>query len=231
MSVAANRNRLISRLHMLKRDLRLDDDLYRDKLEAVTGKRSAADLNDEQLEIAVKAFRNGANAGPGAQRLPATKQARFIQAQWISLYNLGLVQDRSDKAIIAFIKRQTKLDAAVWLQSHGDIVRVVEALKDWMARDGGVDWSVSPDMPDWERAPAYRVCKAQWLKLLEIGGARRGFIHAGHERPVYEGLYDYAAAVTGIANVTGYGNAQWARVSQALGKKLRATLSIKERAA
>jgi phage gp16-like protein len=228
MTAAVNRNRLIARLHAMKREMGLDDDLYRDKLEGLTGKRSAADLGDDGLEEAVRRFRNSCPAGAAA-RLPATKQARLIQAQWISLWNLGLVSDPSDAAILAFIRRQTKLDAAVWLKSHDDVVRVVEALKDWLSRDGGVEWGNEPGAPPFMRLPSFKVCAAQWRKLIAIGAMAHGRTWTGNDRRWIEGLTAYAGTVNaGQGPCAGWTNPQWARVSKALGRKLRSALEKRE---
>lgn len=50
------RNKLLARLHCLKKELGLDDDAYRDILEARTGQRSAADLDDAALARVVAAL-------------------------------------------------------------------------------------------------------------------------------------------------------------------------------
>lgn len=45
----ASRNQRIAAIHMGKKELKLDDETYRDMLEQVTGKRSAKDLTDNDL--------------------------------------------------------------------------------------------------------------------------------------------------------------------------------------
>lgn len=50
------RNKLLARLHCLKKELGLDDDTYRDILQARTGARSAADLDDAALARVVAAL-------------------------------------------------------------------------------------------------------------------------------------------------------------------------------
>ena len=226
-----SRNRLIARLHALKREQGLDDELYRDKLEQLTGKRSAADLSDAELQRAVGRF-GGNSAGQQPTRLPSTPACRLIQAQWISLYNLGIVHDASDAAILAFIKRQTRLDAAQWLNDHDHIKAVVEALKDWLARDGGVDWRNQPGMPANLQGPVFKVCLAQWRRLDELAEVYRGKTWTGNARPLLEGLLNYAKAFEReLEPLTGWDNPQWAKVSKALGRKLRAAQKAKREAA
>jgi len=45
----ASRNSRIAAIHMGKKQLNLDEDTYRDMLQQVTGKRSAKDMNDDDL--------------------------------------------------------------------------------------------------------------------------------------------------------------------------------------
>lgn len=234
--MTSDRTTLIKRLHIAKRDLGLDDDLYRDKLEQLTGMRSARDMTDDQLRRAVAGFRGqGAAAEPkSAARLGNFPQARMIQALWVSLYNLGAVRDGRDSALLAFVRRQTGSDALVWVKRPGDIAKVVEGLKDWLVREG-VNWDAAPsDAAPWRTHKAARVCEAQWAKLLSLSAVTRQRIYSRveHLAPAYEGLADYAMAVArGRPTVNALTNADWAQVSKALGKKLRAALAQKEKAA
>lgn len=226
---AIDRNRLMRRLHVMKREQGLDDDLYRDKLEGLTGKRSAAELSDAELEETVAAFRRGQRAGMAA-KLPDTKQARMIQAQWISLWNLGVVHDKTDGAITAFVKRQTGLDAARWLTSPQDVAKVAEALKDWMAREG-VDWSNLPGSPPFMRLPAFRVACAQWRKLTERGSVTANRTWTGRQRSAVEEVIAFAQSIAAKGD---YGpcqewtNSQWARVNRSLAAMLRARPKTKK---
>lgn len=63
-----------------------------------------------------------------------------LQALWISAWNLGIVDNRDDRALIAFIERQTRIAHPRWLTEHKDAKKAIEALKDWIARDAKVEW-------------------------------------------------------------------------------------------
>jgi hypothetical protein len=63
-----------------------------------------------------------------------------LQALWISAWNLGIVDNRDDRALIAFIERQTNIAHPRWLTEHKDAKKAIEALKDWIAREAGVEW-------------------------------------------------------------------------------------------
>lgn len=45
------RNKLIQRIHVLKRDLALDDDMYRTVLQSIAGKSSCTELDEEELNL------------------------------------------------------------------------------------------------------------------------------------------------------------------------------------
>lgn len=59
----------------------------------------------------------------------ATKQARMARGLWIELAELGVVENRSDQALDAFVQRQTGIDAARWLTDPREAGKVIEALK------------------------------------------------------------------------------------------------------
>ncbi len=57
-----------------------------------------------------------------------------LQALWIAAFNLGIVADRSDRALIAFVERQTGLTHTRFLQDAADARKAIEGLKAWIAR-------------------------------------------------------------------------------------------------
>ena len=83
-----------------------------------------------------------------------------------------MVRNRGDDSLAAFIRRQAGIDAARWA-TPAQTAAAIEALKDWMARDGGVDWS--PYAQDGGRPKEYpraRVLEALWRKLHRAGALR-----------------------------------------------------------
>lgn len=140
---------LLAKVHIAKKDLGLTDEHYRDVLERFTGQRSAAGLSEAQLIKVLKHFESegfkpkviaGAKAtsAPKSGRRPADHpMARKARAMWISLHQLGVVQDPSESALEAFAKRQLKVDALQWANQRQGF-RLIEALKAWAEREG---WS------------------------------------------------------------------------------------------
>lgn len=141
----------IGAIHAAKARLGLDDDSYRDALQAQTGKRSAKGLTSVEAER-VRAYLNGLaprrDAGtarapvPGAMKLDGPF-AGICRALWIAAWNLSVTADRTDHALVVFVRRQTDLAQLNWMRDPVDAKKVIEALKSWIDREaGGVDWDI-----------------------------------------------------------------------------------------
>lgn len=155
----------ISAIHVAKKQLGLDDDTYRAKLARITGKSSAKDMTEAEREKVLQVFRNeGFKPAPAAHRPDGRrkltgKYAKKMQALWIAGWNLGVVRNKDDDALRAFIVgRATPIEAAEWLHYADDAERCIEPLKIMLARDGGVSWKGR--MPDGQR-----IALAQWAIL------------------------------------------------------------------
>ena len=62
-----------------------------------------------------------AEMGRSRDRLPDVAMAGKVRALWISGWHLGVVRDRTDAGLAAWLRRQTGLDAASWDETgrHG----------------------------------------------------------------------------------------------------------------
>ncbi|WP_317993166.1 regulatory protein GemA [Bartonella gliris] len=150
-------------LHMGKRALGLDDETYRALLYRLTGKQSAKDLNYSEKRLVVAEMK-ACGFKPNVKRLEG-KYAKKLQALWIAGWNLGIIRDRSDKALLAFVKRQTGVDHVRFLRDSDDACRAIEALKGWLQREGGVDWKGKKIQDSWQKMPGYLILRAQWKRL------------------------------------------------------------------
>src|SRR3546814_6884996 len=122
-------------LPISKRELRMDDDDYRDLLFRTAGQSSAKDLSDDGAQAVIeemkrlgfrpKTQRNGALTGPFAPKLVAL---------WLSAWNLGVAHNRHEHALIAFVERQTGIAHVNWVRDQRDGAAAVEALKKWIDR-------------------------------------------------------------------------------------------------
>ena len=136
---------MLAKVHIAKKQLGLDDDLYRETLKAVTGHSSSKDCSEAQLEAVLKHFSKAGFKPKGKTFTgPSTKYAAKIHALWISGWNLGVIRDNSDTAMEAFILRQTSISKAQWLKAPKDAAKVIEALKAWLEREAGVKWVADP---------------------------------------------------------------------------------------
>lgn len=154
----------IAAMHVAKKQLALDDDTYRAALIQVTGKSSSADMNEPERQAVLEHFRSkGFKGSSTARRRPLEgKFAPKLQALWIAGWNLGLVRDRDDRALIAFVKRQTGLDHVRFLRHGADAMKAIEALKGWLERSAAVDWKAHQDPADCVLAAQVRRLRAEW---------------------------------------------------------------------
>lgn len=177
----------IAAIHVARKELGLDDETYRAALVQVTGKSSSADMSEAERQKVLERFRQQGFKGysKGARKPLEGRFAKKLQALWIAGYNLGLVKDRDDRALLAFVKRQTGIDHVRFLRHADDAAKAIEALKAWLARAGGVDWHAFTD-------PADCVLSAQIRKL--------GSIDAGYTMTVADGASaETVQAVSGMA--------------------------------
>lgn len=211
----------LAMVHVARKQLGLDEESYRDVLERATGLRSAKNLTPGQLDLAIAAFRQlgfEPTAKPRRKGLEGPYAAK-LQALWIAAWNLGIVRDKSDKALTAFILRQTGIAAARWLRYPEDARKVIEALKAWLGREGGVEWTPVRGAHAAFNDPRCRIVNAQFARLVALGGA--------------EGLgpMSYARQVTGKWSCREYEGADWMALMNRLGTEIRAGQARRRKAA
>lgn len=214
---ATRRRAMLAKVHLAKKQLMLDEDDYRQILIEETGRRSAGDCTEAELERALKRFEAKGfkplpKAGGNASGRPAQHpMARKARAMWISLYYLGAVASPNEKALEAFAKRQLGCERLVWADQRQGF-KLIEALKAMAERHGwaqtdanGNNWSVMKLKE--------RLCEAIVAKLKAAG-----------EIPDDWTLDTAAFRLCGIE--TGKGGPVTAEgydaIAHALGKKLRA---------
>lgn len=157
---------IIAAINVAKRDLAMDEADYRSLLERVTGKTSLRQMNGpEHTRVLDELRAKGAPVLKVKGKELTGPYAKKLQALWIAGWNLGVIHNRTDAAMLTFIKGQTGIDHTRFLRDAADARRAVEALKGWLAREGGVRWGSSNGY-DWLTHDAGKVAWAQWKKLV-----------------------------------------------------------------
>lgn len=197
-------------IHAGLRQLGIEEDDARDLYARVTGKRSLREMSDIERQAVVSALR-GKGFKPAAKGLEGPFAAK-LQALWIAAWNLGLVRDRRDPAMLAFVKRQTGIEHTRFLRDPADAAKAIEALKGWMAREAKVDWRETEHMPAWEKMPGAKIALAQWRIL-------RGQPHDAAEDFLSFKEFAEQRAFNPLVRMTAR---EWAGVMNALGERIRA---------
>lgn len=136
-AVKFRRNRQLAMIHCGKKYLGLDDETYRQMLWTVARVHSAADLDLHGREKVINHMlaRGAVFSKPGRRKYKRGTQAAKIAQLWASLARAGKVRSNSDRAIRAWVKRQTngKYDAPD-LCDVETASELIEQLKQWLAR-------------------------------------------------------------------------------------------------
>ncbi|MBP2301289.1 regulatory protein GemA [Azospirillum picis] len=134
----ARRSADLKAIHAMRRELSLTEDCYRARVSQVAGGRtdSAADLTARERSTLIEQLK-GLGAGKklrGRPLRPAlTPQQRKVRAMWLDLADKGVIGDRSEAALAAWLKSRIGVDALQWLQP-ADAGRAIEQLKRWTDR-------------------------------------------------------------------------------------------------
>jgi phage gp16-like protein len=201
----------LAMVHVARKQLGLDEDTYRSVLERTTGRCSAKELTPRQLDLVIGEMKRlgfEPTSKPARRGLEGPYAAK-LQALWIAAWNLGVVHDRTDRALMAFILRQTGIPSSRWLRFPEDARKVIEALKAWLAREAGVEWAPIKGADPAFNDPRCRIVNAQFGRLVTLGGTDgRGPISTARE-------------LTGKTNYTAYGAGDWMILMNALGRRIR----------
>jgi phage gp16-like protein len=166
-AASPHRRTMIAKIHVAKKQLNLIDDDYRQILFDETGKTSAGDMTDGELVTVLKrlegsGFRaTAARKGAKPADHPGAGKARAL---WISLHQLGAIDDPSEGALEAFARRQ--LGARLQWADQGKVYKLVEALKA-MAQRAGWDQHL-PGVADGDKVLVLkrRLVTAQLARLV-----------------------------------------------------------------
>ena len=150
----AQRKHKLALIHKAKRDLGFDDSFYRDLLEQITGRRSAAELTLRELDTVINHLRSkGWKTGdksPSSSHLPPQwkKPHHLATALWIELGKAGKIQDGSDyalqefavkflgpKQVRAVVLPGTRPIEALSDQQCAKLIAALKKIRDWEPAD------------------------------------------------------------------------------------------------
>ena len=184
----------------------------------------ANESNAPLLTPALSSPRGGEGDKGGPARvpspLPSGPVTRKLRALWICAFDLGLIRDRSDGALVAWLCRHKSIDAET-CPSVDALASAIQPLETWLARAGGVDWRPHVSLGRCGQVreicrPRARVLEAQW-RLLYRQGRVRIDSHAA--------LGAYAARFAGLGRADSHlalDDAQADALIRHLGKCIRA---------
>lgn len=213
---------MIATIHTLKSRVGMDDDTYRDFLARETGKRSAKALTAREAGHVIEKLRDatGGAAASGAVAGLDSPIGGKLRALWIAGYDLGVVRDRTDRAMLSFMQRQTGVSHTRFLRGGRDGTSAIEGLKAWLAREAGVVWPDGVTDVMFGAASKRAVLNAQWARLIALGAVKK---IGGAVDPMND-LLGYAARITWLHEWQAMEGRHYDDVQKALGRKLRAAL-------
>ena len=224
----------LAAIHVAKKQLGLDDETYRAVLVRVTGKASSKEMSEAERGRVLEEFRRLGFSNPplspkaatsppqgGRQTSPRRrlegKYAGKLQSLWIAAWNLGIARSRHDKALIAFVRRQTGIDHVRFVRDQDDAAKAIEALKGWLAREAGVDWANPRYWPAHTKLSGFKIACAQFAilkredpKFGECDSLAHWMEQTSKERP---GCPRHPLGMT---------DKTWPAVMNALGERVRA---------
>lgn len=206
MSAPRASARQIGAIHALAAKAGMDEDTYRDFLAREASVRSARALTASAAGSVIDKLKDLAGQPSPARGAVAgldTPVAAKMRALWIAGWNLGLVHNRTDRALLSFLERQTGVSHVRFLAHPSDATSAVEALKEWLARDGGVAWPKDRE---------------------DVIAQKKAVIEAQKERLGMDAIAFYAvySKATGKTNWRALDSRDLDHVSAYLGRKLRA---------
>lgn len=159
----------LAAIYVAKKQLGLEEDDFRDVCERVTGKRSTREMNEPQRMRLVEHFRDHGfkPVSKGSRNRLTGKFAAKLQALWIAGWNLGVFKNNDDKAMFAFVQRQTGLDAIRFVHYFDDATKAIEGIKSWIERKVGPVWREPVNNDIWRKTDGGKIAAMQWSILSQ----------------------------------------------------------------
>lgn len=160
MATPATCKNYLAAIHIAHKALGLSADDAAALKQTITGVQSARDMTEQQRRRYLAhlsglqeraALARGEKPAYTPRRRPLYRtvdddqDARWLKARalWHALATAGVVHNNTDAALLAYVKRQTKLEHWRWLNGY-QVNTVIEALKKWCVRSGVPTEPASP---------------------------------------------------------------------------------------
>lgn len=223
-------------IHALRRKIpHYTEGDYRDYLRREFGVVSSKELTSAQAERVRRTLETLAGQNGQVRRAGVTAEGVYapkLRALWISLHNLGAVENRDDAALIVFVERQTGLSHTRFLTDAADARKAVEALKDWLARECrkyGVDLPVK-DQSDGFIETKRAIAMAVAARAVDLG-AFSPFTTFEQDWPSQFVEWGFAAGALQTRTYERVTGKEWDAFAARMARRIRARTSKKRRAA
>lgn len=208
-------------IHVGLKQLGFSEDDARDLYERVTGIPSLKEMSPPQHQAVVSELhRLGFKPGlkSGSAKRASGPFAGKLQALWIGAWNLGVVKNGSDEAMMGFIARQTGIAHSRFLRFPEDAEKAIEAIKAWVRRETGNDglYRREKGRPKLLNDFRFQVLVTQWARLVALDAAPAASLDAWVARMMPGKAYADLAQDA------------WWDLMNVLGKRLRGALARAE---
>jgi hypothetical protein len=132
----AHRGNDLARIHILKKDLNLSDDEYRDLLQTLTGRRSAGDCSFEERSR-IAAHLDKLKRAMQPNKVVRTPKEKKVLGLWGALQHAGIVQQSTLVPLSKWLQREGFPARLQWLNDE-QLTKAIEQLKQWCARVGAL---------------------------------------------------------------------------------------------
>lgn len=135
--MSQQRNTDLAKIHIARQQLGMNDDDYRAMLLTIGRVKSSAQLDvygrSRVLAHLASLGWKPSPRGKPRRAVSAQPQDKKIRALWLELAVKGAVRDRSEDALLSYVRRLTGCDRLEWITSKQASI-VIESLKSWLSR-------------------------------------------------------------------------------------------------
>ena len=136
--MADNRKGRYAKLAIARKQLCLDEDAFRDRLERETGKRSMREMSIAELDKVLDGFKRDGFRVVKRPAMSSRPEVRKVFALWKELGDQDKLRSGgSRESLRAFVKKMTGVDDPNFM-SGAQAGVVIEALKGWVNRVEGM---------------------------------------------------------------------------------------------